>query len=95
MAKEITSMVDATNRLVKIDDTVAFMESRGRNGVDIKVAKVIGFTPKKIRLSYGRHTWYKDEKTENITKYPHQCTRIDYSSEDLVLALKYGDKEND
>jgi hypothetical protein len=90
MAKEeITSMIDATNRLVEIGDTVAFMEARGQSGQEILVAKVIGFTPKKIRLAYKRHHWWKDEQAESITKYPHQCTRIDYKPADLVLALKY------
>lgn len=87
MAKEITSAVDASNRLIEIGDTVAFMEARG-NGQELLVAKVLGFSPKKIRLAYKRYSWYNDDKQSTITKYPHQCVRIDYKPADLVLALK-------
>ena len=94
MAKaEITSMIDATNRLVEVGDTVAFMEAKGNNGQEIRVAKVLGFTPKKIRLAYKRHIWWNDHQSENITKYPHQCTRIDYKPADLALALKYSESQ--
>lgn len=89
--KEITSGIDAANRLVEIGDTVAFMESRGQTGQDILVAKVVGFSPKKIRLAYKRHSW-RDAPSESITKYPHQCVRIDYKPADLVLALKHSEE---
>jgi hypothetical protein len=87
MANEITKVVDATNRYINIGDTVAFIEQRGQQSPDLLVATVIGFTPKKIRLSYRRTGW-RGDKSESITKYPYQCTRIDYSPEDLVLAIK-------
>jgi hypothetical protein len=89
--KEITSGIDAANRLVEIGDTVAFMEARGQSGQDILVAKVVGFSPKKIRLAYKRHAWWRDDQSETVTKYPHQCIRIDYKPADLVLALKHSD----
>lgn len=94
MAKEeILKGIDAANRLVEVGDTVAFMEARGQNGQDILVAKVVGFTPKKIRLAYKRNKWWRDDQAETITKYPHQCVRIDYKPADLVLALKNSDEQ--
>jgi hypothetical protein len=69
---------DAANRAIRIGDTVAATVS---NYSWMEVYKVVGFTPKNVRVSNGKETFLRGFS---------QLVRIDYTPEDLANVIKKG-----
>jgi hypothetical protein len=65
-------MQDFLYRDLEVDDIVAF---EGPNGGGMTVGKVVGFTPKQIRITplSKNYSWSSNGK---ITRYPTQCIKV-------------------
>lgn len=75
-------MQDFLYRELAVDDIVAF---DGPNGSGMVVGRVIGFTPKQIRIQplSKNYSWASDGK--GITRYPMQCVKV--PEEEITLYL--------
>lgn len=46
-------MKDLTGKELAIGDKIVFMHRNSRNGVDLTMGEIVGFSPKMVRVSYA------------------------------------------
>lgn len=84
---ENTSTVCQTDRInqqLEIDDWVAVSLS---DYTDLIIAKVVGFTPKRIRVEYTPHaSWHIEPRKRTISSV--QCVKIDSQAVCMYLMQK-------
>ena len=65
-------MVDFFGNILQIGDTVAFRVTQKNAGSSLTAGVVVGFTPKKVRLSFVR---YKGSSETEAAIDPHNCVK--------------------
>lgn len=65
-------MKDCIGNELKIGDKIVAADMRY---ADLLIGEIVGFTPKKARISYVRSSW-QDERTETQLKESYQICRI-------------------
>lgn len=77
--KNDTTHTDVLGQELKIDDFVAYPSSSGFGRNALKIGKIVGVTPKMVKvvhLTQRISDWNKME-VKSTTRYPDDCVRLD------------------
>jgi len=77
--KNDTMHTDVLGQELKIDDFVAYPSSSGYGRNALKIGKIVGVTPKMVKvvhLTRRVSDWNKVE-SKSTTRYPDDCVRLD------------------
>ena len=79
---------DVLGQNLKIDDFVAYPSSSGLGRNQLKVGKIVAFTPKMVKVVHlKRRSVYETKVT---TRYPNDCIRLDDQLMTLYLLKNHG-----
>ena len=67
--------IDVLGQTLKVDDFIAYPSSSGLGRNQLKVGKIVGLTPKMVKVVHiQRRSLYEAKST---TRYPADCIRLD------------------
>lgn len=77
--KNDTTHTDILGQELRVEDFVAYPSSSGLGRNELKIGKIVGITPKMVKvvhLTRRVSEWNKVE-TKSTTRYPDDCIRLD------------------